>query len=215
MILAVFVGKKSDMRSLIVFNHPYDGSFCNALLVAAKRGAEKCGVCEVINLDKDGFNPVMSSRDLHAFVLARRAPEKALALLDSQVVAYKKELEEAEHLAFLFPVWWSLMPALTKGFIDRVIFPLVAYDYDADGAMHSRLGRLKRVTVITTMNTPSDVYENRLGNALSKALFQGTFEAIGVKNCHWISFNMVSHVEPQVRERWLDRVEEYFSSETL
>lgn len=203
------------MRTLIVFNHPYDGSFCNALLLAAKRGAELCGECDIINLDKDKFNPVMSSRDLQAFVLARREPERALSMLDSQVLSYKALLESAEHLAFIFPVWWMLMPALTKGFIDRVIFPLVAYDYAPDGEMKSRLANLKRVTVITTMNTPPDVYERRYGNAVSRALFQGTFEAIGIKDAHWISLNMVLQVEPQVRERWLERVENYFSSETF
>lgn len=203
------------MRTLIVFNHPYDGSFCNALLLAAKRGAELCGECDIINLDKDKFNPVMSSRDLQAFVLARREPERALAMLDSQVLSYKALLESAEHLAFIFPVWWMLMPALTKGFIDRVIFPLIAYDYAPDGEMKSRLANLKRVTVITTMNTPPDVYERRYGNAVSRALFQGTFEAIGIKDAHWISLNMVLQVEPQVRERWLERVENYFSSETF
>ena len=203
------------MRTLIVFNHPYDGSYCNAILVAAKRGAELRGQCDVINLDKDCFNPVMSAHDLQAFVLARHEPEKAFAMLDKQVVAYKALLEEAEHLAFIFPVWWMLMPALTKGFIDRVIFPMVAYNYAPDGAMLSRLEKLKRVTVVTTMNTPADVYESRFGNALSKVLFQGTFETIGIKNCHWISFNMVVQAEPAQREHWLNRVKEYFSSETI
>lgn len=203
------------MKTLIVFNHPYDGSFCNAILMAAKQGAERCGECEIINLDKENFNPVMSGHDLQAFVLARRQPQKVLSMLDAQVLSYKEKLEEAEHLAFIFPVWWMLMPALTKGFIDRVIFPLVAYDYAPDGSMQSRLRNLKRVTVVTTMNTPADVYEGRFGNALSKALFQGTFEAIGIKNSHWMSLNMVVQAQPGLRERWLERVEEYFSSETF
>lgn len=203
------------MKTLIVFNHPYDGSFCNAILMAAKRGAEQQGECKVINLDKENFNPVMSSHDLHAFVLARREPGKAIEMLDKQVLAYKAMLKDAEHLALIFPVWWILMPALTKGFIDRVIFPLVAYDYAPDGTMRSCLDNLKRVTVVTTMNTPADVYETRFGNALSKALFQGTFETIGIKNSHWISFNMVAQAEQKQRERWLERVEEYFSSETF
>ncbi len=203
------------MRTLIVFNHPYEGSFCNALLMAAKRGAERVGRCDIINLDKDGFNPVMSSRDLRAFVLARHEPEKAFSLLDEQVIEYKTRLEEAEHLAFVFPVWWMLMPALTKGFIDRVVFPLVAYEYAADGGMHSRLKNLKRVTVVSTMNTPADVYEAVYGNAVSKALLQGTFETIGVENVHWMSFNMVSKAGNERREQWLDDVEKYFSSETF
>lgn len=214
-IIVVLCIKISEMRTLIVFNHPYDGSFCNALLMAAKRGAELCGECDIINLDKDKFNPVMSSHDLQAFVLARYEPERALAMIDKQVLAYKSMLEKAEHVAFIFPVWWMLMPALTKGFIDRVIFPLIAYDYAANGAMQSRLKNLKRVTVVTTMNTPAEIYEGTFGNALYKALFQGTFETIGVKNYHWISLDVVAQAEQRMRERWLERVEEYFSSETF
>ena len=144
------------MKTLIVFNHPYEGSYCNAILEAVQSGLKK-GNHEVdfIHLDKDNFDPVMRNKDLAAFAKARNDAEGAYTMLDPQVMDYKKRLEEAEHLIFIFPIWWELMPALTKGFIDKVIFPGIAYNYGKNGRMLFCLKNLKGLTVVTTMNTPS------------------------------------------------------------
>lgn len=57
------------MRTLIVFNHPYDGSYCNAILESVTKGLEKSShEVDLIHLDKDQFNPRMTSADLKAFV---------------------------------------------------------------------------------------------------------------------------------------------------
>ena len=200
------------MRTLFVYNHPYDGSFCNALLCAALNGVSRCGgESDIINLDKEGFDPVMSSSDLKAFVTARKEPGKALMMLDKKVIDYKARLEKANHLVFIFPVWWMLMPALTKGFIDKVIFPSVAYEYGAKGQMLCRLWNLKRVTVVTTMGGPAQVYDTLMGNAVWRALSHGTFEAIGVEHCKWLNFDYVSGVSPERRSEWLQQVEDYFA----
>lgn len=202
------------MRTLIVFNHPYEGSFCNAILDATILGLQaKNEEIDIIHLDKDDFNPVMSNSDLKAFVLAGKEPEKALMMLDKKVLDYKARLEKADHLVFIFPVWWMLMPALTKGFIDKVIFPGVAYKYTEKGEMKTRLWNLKRITVITTMATPLNVYEEFMGNALWKALLHGTFEAIGIDNCKWINFGRVKEVTTEQRKLWLESVEKYFKED--
>lgn len=200
------------MRTLFVFNHPYEGSFCSALLDAALQGITRAdGEADIINLDKDNFNPAMSSSDLLAFRTARTHPEKALKMLDARVLDYKERLERAEHLVFIFPVWWMLMPALTKGFIDKVIFPSVTYGYTEKGEMRSRLSCLRRVTLITTMATPSDVYSTLMGDAVWRAFKNGTFAAIGVDNCHWMNFDRINSVTRDKRLEWLRDVEEAFA----
>lgn len=198
------------MRTLIIFNHPYEGSFCNAILDAAILGLQEAGQeVDLIHLDKDGFNPVMSSTELKAFVLAREEPERALMMLDAKVLDYKARLEKADHLLFIFPVWWMLMPALTKGFIDKVIFPAVAYNYGDKGQMLSRLWNLRRVTVITTMATHADVYAGEFGNAVWKVIEQGTFGAIGIEHCRWMNFAGINSVSRDKRGEWLRQVREY------
>ena len=53
------------MKAVIVYNHPYDKSFCHAILESVEKGLLAAGhQVDVINLDKDGFNPVMTGKRL-------------------------------------------------------------------------------------------------------------------------------------------------------
>lgn len=102
------------------------------------------------------------------------------------------------------------MPAMTKGFIDKVIFPGVAYKMEG-GHLVSMLSSLKQVTIITTMNTPSDVYKKTYDNALEGSLIKGTFNKIGIHDIRWISLNMVKQVGDEKRWVWLDEIETEFA----
>lgn len=195
------------MRVAIVFNHPYEGSYCNAILTAVTNGLQKTNhEIDLIHLDKDNFNPVMTSADLKAF--RDKKP------IDPKVIAYKERLEKADHLVFIFPIWWELMPAMMKGFVDKVIFPGVMYVYkDASNTfMKPLMPNIKTITMITTMNTPKWLYWFLFGNAIKKAMMLGTFWKMGYKNRKWISFNQVKMVTQQKRQRWLTEIEHKFSS---
>ncbi|GAB3010171.1 NAD(P)H-dependent oxidoreductase [Niabella terrae] len=194
------------MRTVIVFNHPYEDSFCHAILQAVSSGLTRTDQpMDLIHLDRDGFNPVMTSRDLKAF--------KAQKPVDPQVIAYKERLNKAEHLVLIFPVWWELMPALTKGFIDRVIFPGVAYEHSPDGRRMIPLFKgMKRITLITTMNSPRLMYRFLFGNAVKKAVLTGTFWKMGYRNLKWMNLSMVKFVTDKKRQKWLRRLEHKFST---
>lgn len=193
------------MRVVIVFNHPYEGSYGNALLSAAIRGLEKANhEVDLMHLDHDRFNPVMSGTDLKAFVA--RQP------VDPQVIDYTRRLEKADHLVFIFPIWWDLMPAMTKGFIDRVLCPGVVYDHHPRGfGLVPLLKSLKSVTIITTMNKPRLMYSLLIGNLIRKAMLRSVFKTMGYKNLSWISFTSVKSVSRQKRENWLTSLESRFS----
>lgn len=200
------------MKAVIVFNHPYEGSYCNAVLQAVSAGLTRAGhEIDLIHLDKDNFDPVMRAKDLEAFAKAKFEKIHTLQALDPMVLNYKQRLENADHLIFIFPIWWELMPALTKGFIDKVVFPGITYDYEKEIKMVCRLKNLKGLTVITTMNSPSVVYRFVFGNAIKKAILTGTFWKIGVKNRKWISLNMVKFVSEQKRKKWLVTLENKFA----
>ena len=75
------------MKTLIVYNHPHEGSFCSAIRDSVKEGLHKGGhECKIINLDKDGFDPVMREKDLKAFVQAGRIGEEGLDGVDPIVL---------------------------------------------------------------------------------------------------------------------------------
>lgn len=194
------------MKTLIVYDHPYEGSFCKAILDAAQEGLAESGQpCRIINLNKDNFDPVMRAKDLKAFAKGGKEGENGLEGIDPLILEYKKKLEWAEHLVMIFPIWWMTTPAMTKGFIDKVIFPGIAYTMQ-NGKLLSRLDSLEKVTIITTMNTPSDIYKERFGNAIESTLIKGTFNQIGIKNVDWLSFNKVKQTSELQRREWLELV---------
>jgi putative NADPH-quinone reductase len=196
------------MRTAVVFNHPYEGSFCNSVLESVLAGIRRAGhEADLLHLDKDGFDPVMRAEDLKGFRDGKP--------VDPKVLEYRSRLEQADHLVLIFPIWWELMPALTKGFIDKVIFPGVAYDYDTSGRwprMVKRWNKLKGITLITTMNTHSFFYRLIFGNAIKRALFTGTFWKMGYGRRKWINLNMVKFVSEGRRKKWLSGIEERFAS---
>jgi len=193
------------MKVVIVFNHPYEGSYCNAILNTVTAGLKTAQhEVDLIHLDKEGFNPVMTPADLLAF--------KNRQAVDPKVIEYKQRLDAADHLIFIFPIWWELMPALTKGFIDKVIFPGVAYDYTRGGyGMIPLFKKIRSITVITTMNTPGFLYRLVFGNAIRKAVITGTFWKMGYKNRKWINLSGVKQASEKKRIKWLRDLENRYT----
>ncbi|MFS1664658.1 NAD(P)H-dependent oxidoreductase [Streptococcus sp. zg-JUN1979] len=188
------------MRTTIVYNHPYEKSFNHAILETVSERAQKMGQdVQVIDLDKEQFNPVMTSQDLLGFVKHEQ--------IDPQAKQYGQLLAQSDHLVLIFPIWWELMPAMMKGFIDKVVFPGSFYEYKSDGLMMaSKMKNLKTITIITTMNTPKGIYRFVFGNAIQKSLVRGTFKKAGYKNVKWISLNQVKQSSQEKRQRMLETV---------
>lgn len=193
------------MKTLIVFNHPYNGSFCHSILESVKKGLLGAGhEVDIIDLDSDCFNPVMSGEDLLAF--------KNRQAIDEQAIDYVKRLQQADHLVLIFPIWWELMPAMMKGFIDKVIFPGSTYGYAKSGhGMITKLNNLQSTTVITTMNTPKLKYKFAYGNAIKKSFIKGTLKKTGFRNVKWISFNKIKSSSEKIRDTWLSNLEKRFT----
>ena len=180
------------MKTTIVYNHPYEKSYNHAILEASIVGAQKTGShVHVIDLDSEKFNPVVTSEDLLGFIKHQQ--------VDPQAQAYSRHIGTSDHLILIFPIWWELMPAMMKGFIDKVIFPGVFYDYKSNGySMQARSEKLKTITVITTMNTPKLWYKFIYGNVIKNSLIKGTFQKTGYNDVQWLSYNMVKKVDDTV-----------------
>ncbi|WP_143462288.1 NAD(P)H-dependent oxidoreductase [Levilactobacillus enshiensis] len=163
------------MKTVIIFDHPYTAtagnnvphhrSFLAALLqrVMTQLRHENNAI-DLIDLHADGFNPVMSAADLSNW---RRGQAT-----DPQVADYQQRLLAADRIIFMFPVWWEVMPAMTKGFLDKVYAKGQLYQADT---MQTKLTKQPKVDIITTMSTPNLAYRLLFGAPLAKLLFRGTF----------------------------------------
>lgn len=206
------------MRTLVILDHPYtlasaadvehERSFSAAVAAAAIRGARSAGhEVDVIDLAADGFDPVMSADDLRAWRLQQ--------VVDPVVAGYQQRILAANHLAFVFPIWWEAMPAATKGFLDRVLTQGVAYE-EIRGAkgnpFRNLMTELRGVSVQTVMTTPHPVYRWWFGDPVTKIMFRGTFGKIGVRNLRWHNYANVSAASDRRRAALLAATERRFAT---
>jgi putative NADPH-quinone reductase len=206
------------MRVLVVLDHPYtivsaenvphQRSFSAAVAAAAIRGAEAGGHhADLIDLAADGFQPAMTREDLVAW--------RQGGVIDPLVHDYQQRLFDADHLAFVFPVWWEAMPAATKGFLDRVLTKGVMYEEVAGAKgnpFRNHMTGLGGVTVLSIMTTPDKAYRWWYRDPLTKILFKGTFAKIGVKNLRWTNYASVTSKTPEQRDQMLRDTEKAFAT---
>ena len=113
------------MRALVLLANPEPASFGAALAEAAVRGLRAGGhETRLVDLYGEGFEPVMSRAD-------RLAYESGDAVVDPVVQAHAAHVRWAEAIVFVYPTWWSGLPAVLKGWLDRVLVPGVAFELDA------------------------------------------------------------------------------------
>ena len=100
------------MHVLAVFCHPRRDSFSGAVLDRFAQGAREAGhSVEVADLHAEGFDPVFKAGDFIQFEGGAMPPD---------VLAEQARVERCDALAFVFPIWWYGMPAMFKGWLDRV-----------------------------------------------------------------------------------------------
>lgn len=135
------------MRVLVIFCHPSPGSFNAALhqrvLEALRARGHEVDDCD---LYAEGFDPVLRADHLATYhdVPANRAP----------VQRYVERLQRAEALVFVFPVWNFGLPAMLKGFFDRVLLPGVSFDMSDPRRIRPGLTHLRQVVGVATYGAP-------------------------------------------------------------
>ena len=104
----------------VIFAHPWHGSFNKAILDSVtKKFEEMKESYTIIDLHKDNFDPVMREEDLKLYSEGK--------FNDPLVGKYQEILKKSDGLVFIFPIWWSTMPAILKGFLDKVFLLNFAY----------------------------------------------------------------------------------------
>lgn len=129
------------MHILTIYAHPDPKSFNSALASAVCEEAKKKGHSHVLrDLYAIGFNPVLGSRDFEDFNHGD-TPE--------DIRREQREVARADVIFFIHPIWWFGMPAILKGWIDRVFSYGFAYGHDSKGVRALLAGK-KAVVINTT-----------------------------------------------------------------
>lgn len=125
---------------------------------------------------------------------------------EADIVYAQEMILWADHLVFVYPTWWGTMPALLKGFLDRVFTPGFAFEDLEDTQSWEKLLKGKSAQIITTMDTPKWVYKWIYKNPGHNALGQATLQFCGISPVRKLIFSPIKHSDEKKREQWLDQV---------
>ena len=78
--------------------------------------------------------------------------------LETDLKSSQKEIKWADHIVFIYPIWWGTMPSLLKGFVDRVFLPGFAFQYKNNSMIPKRFLKNKTSRIITTSGMPGFLF---------------------------------------------------------
>lgn len=188
--------KKQGKKILIIQGHPDQESFNFALGAAYKKGAMAAGAAieEIIIRELD-FNPNLEFG-------YRQRTELEPCLLDAQL-----KIEWAEHIVWVYPVWWGGLPAMLKGFIDRVFLPGFAFKKRPGSLWWDKYLTGKSARIITTMDQPTWYYRWFNKQPSHIAMKKLTLQFCGISAVKISDIGPIRLSKESFRQRWLQKME--------
>lgn len=182
---------------------PYEKSFNHAILQTVIAALQSKGKAHaLIDLHADNFDPVFRKEELALYGKGET--------IDPLVEKYWQLLREADELIIICPVWWSSLPAMTKGFFDKVMKVNFAYEPGATGPK-GLLTHIQRATLITTSTTPNFALKLFLGSPIKRVFVKLVLKQIGIARREWLNFGNITHSKAEQREAFLQQVQNRFA----
>lgn len=183
-------------KILIINGHPDKESFNFGLAEAYKNGALTSGaeVKEIV-VREINFNPNLQ----YGY---RKRTDLEPDLLDAQ-----EKINWAEHLVWIYPVWWGSIPALLKGFIDRVFLPGFAFKKRENSLWWDKLLKNKSARIISTLDQPAWYYWLMYRQPSHYAMKKLTLEFCGISPVKITTIGPIRLSEEAFRKKWLKKIE--------
>lgn len=190
------------MRILVVFSHPVEESFGAAIYRRLLDGLARAGH-EVRGLDLHaiGFDPVMSAEERRHY----HTPELNAVRVREQI----EHLRWAEALIFVYPTWWYSLPAMLKGWIDRVWVPFVTFDLPSGlQPIRGRMQNIRLVGGISTYGSPWWWVRFVIGDPGRRIVMRG-IRPLCHERCRtfWLGHYRMDSSTPESRAAFLARVD--------
>ena len=187
------------MNILIIYTHPNHQSFNYSILNKVKAGISKAHNVTTIDLYAEQFDPVLKFDEQN-----RRHDLANVA----ETEKYRRLITAADQLIFIFPIWWGGMPAMLKGFIDRVFVAGFAYSYKKVGLKGHLQG--KSAWIITTHNTPSFVVP--FIQDYGKVLKNQVLKPCGISTVKLTEITSVEKITDEKRKQILEKIAQISSN---
>lgn len=191
------------MKHLIIYAHPNPNSINSQFKQTLTEFLWDNGHEVIIrDLNQLNFNPILSLEDMEGQRMGRVADD---------VTQEQNYISWAEHITFIYPIWWTGMPAVMKGFIDRVFSYGFAYRYDQ--GVQKGLLTGKQTTIINTHGKSRAEYESiGMDKALSLTSDKGVFTYSGLEINQHFFFDKADKANFEIIEDWKQQIIKSFKS---
>jgi putative NADPH-quinone reductase len=189
------------VKAVVVVANPDSRSFTHAIAQRAEQALRAAGHDTVVrDLYAEGFTAAMSTAE-------RAAYHSGTPVLSDQVAEHIELVRTAEALVFIYPTWWSGLPAILKGWLERVMVPGVAFGFTPSGKVGPQLTGVRHLVGISTYGAPwwtvkavNDNGRRVLMRTLRLSTGWGTHR-------HWLGLYRIERSDQAARQAFLDRVE--------
>jgi putative NADPH-quinone reductase len=136
------------MRAVLIVAHPDPGSFTHTVARRVQHGLEAAGHDVALHdLYAEGFRAAMTAEERHAY-------HGDHPVVDPLVDEHIAHITQAHTLIYVYPTWWSGLPAILKGWFERVMVPGVGFVFDHRGKVRPGLTNVRRLVGISTYGSP-------------------------------------------------------------
>lgn len=191
------------MKILVVYTHPNHSSlnysFLQKVLAGIHLNPSTTDV-KVLDLYKEAFNPILvfnedqKRRDMHK---------------DPETEIYRAQILWADHIVYIYPIWWGRPPAMLLGYIDRLFSTDFAYRNKGKGYNVEGLLKGKSVTCISTMKGPTGYIQLLLNNTHKTLMKKALFGYVGIKKVKFFEFGSME-TKKGLQEKNLNKIQRYF-----
>ncbi|AZF58709.1 NAD(P)H-dependent oxidoreductase [Pseudomonas sp. R11-23-07] len=162
------------MHALIVVAHHDSQSLTHSVAAQVGGGLSASGhTFEIADLAAEGFDPRYTAAD-HRVHRSRATPP-------ADVLAEQARIERADALVVVFPIYWWSMPALLKGWIDRVFVNGWAIDYGPDTPVTKKLRHLQVHLLALGAADPDAFDRHGYAQAMRTQIDYGIFDYCGAQ----------------------------------
>ncbi|MEV0661447.1 NAD(P)H-dependent oxidoreductase [Actinomadura luteofluorescens] len=202
--------------ALIVHAHPEPRSFSTAQMTTAAEALRDAGYrVDVLDLYSDAWAPTLARDDFasaEGYFKPQAEQMRAVkdGTLDATVQAHLDRLLAADLLVLSFPLWWFSLPAILKGWVDRVFAMGAVFGGDyglfGDAALAG-----KRAMLLFTTGGPSEMFQPGIFGSMDDFLFhihRGMLEFVGYQVLDPVITYGPAHMADQERAAALETVKE-------
>lgn len=178
-------------RILVILGHPAGDSLCAGLARAYAEGARQAGAeVRLLDIGRLAFNPLQQGY-------------RGTQPLEPDLLAAQEHITWARHLVWVYPIWWGAMPALLKGFIDRVFLPGYAFKYRPGTSLWDRLLAGRSAELLVTMDSPPWYFRWITHMPGHHQMKKAILEFCGIRPVKVRSYGPVRSARPEQCAQWV------------